>query len=584
VTSLGSGAWSRAGVDRRALLAAGRTDAGVQREVNEDRFHVDTARGLFVVIDGVGGQAAGGRAADVALSMARERLERETGPVADRIREAIAVANNEIFRLASTRAEWQGMACVLTIAVVNNGTVTVGHVGDTRLYRIRHARLEKVTRDHSPVGEREDAGELSESQAMRHPRRNEVYRDVGSELHAPADADFIEVNEIPFEPDAALLLCTDGLTDLVDSTSIARIISERVGDPDAVVAALIDAANDAGGKDNVTVVYVEGEQFASAQRALAPSARRAPVGIVERARASAEPERTAGVIRSAKVPRRRRAFVALAILALVAAGGFGWLALTGSGLPASLRLPWSRTPPVAAAPELRAAHVLVVQPDGSIADALRNAPPESEILVEPGEYREQLVLQDRVRLVSRVPRGATIRLPATASDRDAAPAVVASGLSRAELVGFRIVGDSATPLAVGIRVEDAALAIVDVDITGATRAALEFSGRAQAALVGSDVHDNPGPGMIVYDGAAPRIAHNVFARNGTSERAPGALVVMKEGAPRFTGNVFLGLSADTFRTLDNTARLTLENENWFVPVSERRTNRGPVRNRPARNK
>src|SRR5215475_2004371 len=119
-----------------ALIAAGQTDSGRQRTVNEDRFHCDAARGLFMVIDGVGGQAAGGKAADVALSMLRMRLERETGPVSERVREAITIANNEIYRLARTRREWNGMACVLTIAVVEHGTATIGHVGDTRLYKI----------------------------------------------------------------------------------------------------------------------------------------------------------------------------------------------------------------------------------------------------------------------------------------------------------------------------------------------------------------------------------------------------------------------------------------------------------------
>jgi serine/threonine protein phosphatase PrpC len=157
-----------------ALSAAGGTDAGLQRDVNEDRYHVDEARGLFVVIDGIGGQAAGGKAADVALSMIRERLERETGPVPDRVREAIAIANNEIYRLSSIRPEWDGMACVLTAVVVKDGTATIGHVGDTRIYKLRHGRIEKITRDHSPIGEREDAKELSEFEAMRHPRRNEV--------------------------------------------------------------------------------------------------------------------------------------------------------------------------------------------------------------------------------------------------------------------------------------------------------------------------------------------------------------------------------------------------------------------------
>src|SRR4029079_3932346 len=109
----------------------------------------------------------------------------------------------------------------------------------------------------------EDAHEISERDAMRHPRRNEVYRDVGSEPHAPSDPDLVEVHEIPFDADEALLLCSDGLTDLVDSASILRAVTQYAGIPDAVVRALIDAANTAGGKDNVTAVYAEGGTFAA---------------------------------------------------------------------------------------------------------------------------------------------------------------------------------------------------------------------------------------------------------------------------------------------------------------------------------
>src|SRR5918992_1875145 len=248
-----------------SLSAAGGTDAGLQREVNEDRYHVDEARGVFVVIDGIGGQAAGGKAADVALAMIRERLERETGPVPDRVREAITIANNEVYRLSSSRPEWDGMACVLTAAVVRDGTATIGHVGDTRLYKVRNGQIEKITRDHSPIGEREDARTLSEFEAMRHPRRNEVYRDVGSERHSPGDAEFVDVQQIPFEPDAALLLCSDGLSDLVDSTAILRTIGDLAGRPQDVARALIESAIAAGGKDNVTVVYVEGNRFAGSK-------------------------------------------------------------------------------------------------------------------------------------------------------------------------------------------------------------------------------------------------------------------------------------------------------------------------------
>src|SRR5262245_4919430 len=187
---------------QNALIAAGQTDPGRQRNVNEDRFHCDAARGLFMVIDGVGGQAAGGKAADVALSVLRRRLEREAGTASERVRDAITAANNEICRLAATRPEWNGMACVLTVVVVDNGTATIRHVGDRRLYKLHDDRIVKVTRDHSPVGEREDSKELSELQAMRHPRRNEVYRDVGSERRERNDPEFVDVDEIPFEADS----------------------------------------------------------------------------------------------------------------------------------------------------------------------------------------------------------------------------------------------------------------------------------------------------------------------------------------------------------------------------------------------
>src|SRR5262245_10530132 len=243
---------------------AGETHPGLLRTNNEDRFHVDAERGIFLVIDGIGGQAAGERAAEVALDTMRARLERQTGSLDDRIREAITVANNEIFRLAQTRDKWKGMACVLTVAVVEDGQVTVGHVGDTRLYELRGGQIRKITHDHSPVGDREDSGRLNELEAMQHPRRNEVFRDVGSEEHRPDDDDFVELVQLPFESDSALLLCTDGLSDLLTSAQILRIAQEYAGDPWAVARQLVAAANDAGGKDNVTVLFVEGERFAPA--------------------------------------------------------------------------------------------------------------------------------------------------------------------------------------------------------------------------------------------------------------------------------------------------------------------------------
>jgi serine/threonine protein phosphatase PrpC len=539
-----------------AVRAAGDTHPGLQREVNEDRFHVDITRGLFIVVDGVGGQAAGGKAADLAMRMLRARLERETGTVTDRVREAITVANNEIRHVAALRPEWHGMACVLTVAVVEEGRAIVGHVGDTRLYKLRNGRIDKATRDHSPVGEREDAHEISEVEAMRHPRRNEVYRDVGSEPHEPSDPDFIDLHEIPFEPDAALLLCSDGLTDLIDSTTIRDVAAHFAGRPHDVVSALIQAANDAGGKDNVTVVYVEGEQFAANAHRAEPwmdTDERAFGVEVARTESMGETPRTSGP--ASRRRWRQIARAALVVLLLLVAG-FAMLQLDWRNARA-----WFTT---AMAPSARGE--IVVTPTESIAAALASSPPGGSVLVEPGEYRERLVLISGVRIVSRVPRGATIRLPSTASEGD--PAVVADGVSGAELVGFRIVGDAATPLGTGIFAKNSDVSVVDVEITGAANAAVDLGDAARLTLLASHIHDNPGAALAVRGGASPRVNHNVFSRNGLSERVGSALVVERGTQPSFFGNVFQGIAADTFRTLGDAAAARVLRDNWFTDGHE----------------
>jgi serine/threonine protein phosphatase PrpC len=504
-----------------SFTAAGATDAGRRREVNEDRFHCDPTRGLFFVIDGVGGQAAGGKAADVALSMLKTRLERETGPVAARLREAIAIANDEIYALARTRPEWKGMACVLTAAVVRDGKATIGHVGDTRLYKLRGGRVEKVTRDHSPVGEREDTNEISEAQAMRHPRRNEVYRDVGSEPHAPDDPEFVDVDEIDVERDAALLICSDGLTDLVSSSTIARIVGAHAGNPSLVVEALIAEANAAGGKDNVTAIFIEGADFA----APAP-------------------------------PARKPARTALVATLTAVASAVATFTLLQPGL-----LPLVVVPQ--ALPIQRQDEAEVVTPFDSIAAAIERARPGSQVIVEPGEYREQIRLRSHVRVVSRIPRGATIRLPVSATEVD--PAVIASGISNAELVGFRIVGDAATPLGVGLFATNATVTILDVEISGATRVAVDLSSGALASVVGSDIHDNPGAGLSIRAGAAPRVAHSTFARNGAASQTGSSVMIDSGAEPVLYRNVFQGVTSEGLGLPAERAR-TLAHDNWFIPA------------------
>jgi serine/threonine protein phosphatase PrpC len=505
--------------------AAGATDVGVQRVVNEDRYLVDAEHGIFVVVDGVGGQAAGGRAADTALDVVREKLTASNGAVASRLRDAITTANNEVHRQASSRAEWNGMACVLTAAVIDGNRAVIGHVGDTRLYKLRAGTIQKLTSDHSPVGEREDAGDLSEFDAMHHPRRNEVYRDVGSEPHTNVDADFVDIREIPLEPDAALLLCSDGLTDLVSSGEIQQIVRSAAGEPDRVARSLVQAANQAGGKDNITVVYVEGAEFGKRTR---------------RGRGT----RSGGN------------------------GGF-WLpvALIVT-LMAALTLAWWKagdmvTDAIATAivSAQSGADVVTVGPGQSIAAALASAAPGATILVEPGEYREQLSPTGRVRLISTVSRGATLRLPGTATDADAAIAI--SDASAVEISGFRIVGDAATPLGTGVITRSANVRLIDLEVIGAARVAVDLGPGANLLLASSDIHDNPGPALAVRTGASARIAHNTFAANGGSAQATAVLVVEPGSRPDFAGNVFRHLDPRLLTSLDAAVRAQVTAGNWF---------------------
>jgi len=231
------------------------------REKNEDRYELDPQAAFMLVVDGIGGNAAGEVAAGLAADAIRRQMRTADTPAPQRIRDAIALANQRIFERSTLEPDLKGMACVLTLAVVSDGSLIVGHVGDSRLYKLTAGGIAKLTHDHSPIGDREDRGELTEIEAMRHPRRNEVYRDVGSQPHDAADEDFIELLTTTLEPDAAVLVCSDGLSDLVTSVEMQRLVRKDANDPASVVAALIDAANAAGGKDNITVAYVQGPDF-----------------------------------------------------------------------------------------------------------------------------------------------------------------------------------------------------------------------------------------------------------------------------------------------------------------------------------
>jgi PPM family protein phosphatase len=259
------------------------------------------------------------------------------------VRSAVTEANNVIPKTADANPSWHGMSCVLTLAVVEeNGDgnrVTVGHVGDSRMYLIWNGAIRRLTSDQSPVGEQEESGVLTESEAMRHPRRNEVFVDVGSQPRQLRD-DFIQIRELEFKPDAALLLCSDGLSDLITAAEILAIVESYDDDPDFVPQALIDAALVAGGRDNVSVVFVAGSGFLGSRSTRMSAAR-------ERLSTT----RARGTSATTAKPRRMRTPLLFAILCLILglltglAVGFAAGYVAAPIVPLNLPSPWTPSVP-----------------------------------------------------------------------------------------------------------------------------------------------------------------------------------------------------------------------------------------------
>jgi PPM family protein phosphatase len=525
---------------------AGATHPGLVRERNEDRLHIDAARGLLVVVDGMGGEAAGEVAAETALARLLERLERRNGSPEDRVREAIVSANNEIARLAREHPEWEGMGCVLTLALVEKGVVTVGHVGDSRLYRFHAGGLDKVTHDHSPIGIREDQGELSEGDAMRHPRRNEVYRSVGAEPRHPRDEQFIEVVRFPLEREDAILICSDGLTDLVPSSEIARVVREHAGDERTLVQRLVDAANAAGGKDNVTVAFAAGDRFAA--------------DFTRPRQAGGSPVAARGPGREAAVPGRgvwssRSTFFVLG-------------ALAGIGLYLGLQLLDRRGPREASvipAPQLTPLASRHEVGEGrafrTIGDALAAARPGDTIAVHPGRYREQVRLEEGVTLMASEPGRAVIEPLPPGDGSGPVAALVAEGIGAGRVSGLAIAAAAGAPIDYGLVIRRSAVTVENVDVRGARVAGVSIEDAGGATLLASHVHDNPGAGIAVRGLGTPLVLNNRVIDNGHGQpRAPG-IDVEPRSQPRIVGNVIVGNGAQGVRGL--AARSPLLQANVF---------------------
>ena len=234
----------------RTGRASALTDTGRRRPHNEDTFVCDPP--LFAVADGVGGAQAGEIASRIAAATLEERPAGSLGT--DTLTALILEANNRIYTRALGDPEAAGMGTVVTALLVDEtaGTVSVGHVGDSRAYRIRDGVLEQLTPDHSLVGELLRAGRLSTEEAEQHPHRSVITRAVGTEPIVEVHTEMLDAL-----PGDLYLICSDGLTDLVRDEVILELIAATEDDPEVAVQSLVDAANSAGGIDNITVVLFE---------------------------------------------------------------------------------------------------------------------------------------------------------------------------------------------------------------------------------------------------------------------------------------------------------------------------------------
>lgn len=230
----------------RVVEHAHRTDTGRQRPANEDSLLARTP--LFAVADGMGGAQAGEVASRMAVDVLQEGLGQGTGTVAERLTDRVATANTRIFDRARTDQGSAGMGTTLTAAYVDTDELVVVHVGDSRLYRWRDGTLERLTDDHSLVEELVRQGRLTPEEAAEHPQRSIITRALGPESEVAIDSEVLAV-----ENDDVFLLCSDGLTTMVSDDAIADLLAADGTLADRA-SALVDAANAAGGRDNITVL------------------------------------------------------------------------------------------------------------------------------------------------------------------------------------------------------------------------------------------------------------------------------------------------------------------------------------------
>jgi protein phosphatase len=241
--------------------------------VNEDRAWVARSAGgltAAVVADGMGGHKAGEVASELAVESLSRSLSDWRDPIAaagceDKLREAIRNANTVVYETASGNEEYSNMGTTVVLALLDDSEGLIGHIGDSRAYRLRDGELKQLTEDHTLVNELARSGQLSPEEAARHPRRNVLTRALGTDKDVEVD-----VQRIDWKPGDRLLLCSDGLSGLVEGHLILGALAESSGDLEQLADRLIALALLAGGDDNVTVALIDYGAEAAAEEGSTP--------------------------------------------------------------------------------------------------------------------------------------------------------------------------------------------------------------------------------------------------------------------------------------------------------------------------
>jgi len=240
------------------IVHCGMTDTGLVRAGNEDAWAVDVAQGLYIVADGMGGHNAGEIAAQLVVEslpkLVQRRLStmpRTSAALARRLRSAVSRLSRDVYEQASEKPHLYGMGATVVAAMIRGDEAIIVHMGDSRAYLLRDGRLRLLTRDHSVVQALIDAGDITPEEAEYHPDRNRITASIGMPGEPTPDS-----KRVHLRIGDKLLLCTDGLANMVDDAHVCQIL-RSTAPPETVCKDLIDAANTAGGDDNITVVVIE---------------------------------------------------------------------------------------------------------------------------------------------------------------------------------------------------------------------------------------------------------------------------------------------------------------------------------------